>query len=540
MPSGNKLIVTGMTGNPPDPRIARDRLLQQISESGDLPALGASVSEVVRIASSEENSVRQLSTFLLNDVALTQKVLRLSNTANYRRSGGAPVSTISRAIFLLGFDTIKTNALALLLADRIRGRKGATLRNELALSLAASVIGREMARRSRFRDAEEAAIAALFRNLGRVLVAAHDDALYARIAALSDAGALSASQASTQMLGCSFDMLAEAVLRDWAMPDTLVASLAPLPAGRLKPAKSRGEWMHQVAHFSAAMAALLPRLSEPGAEERAKALLDRYGAALDLDAAALDALFASARDDAGLLARDAELAVDDDAAGVDAADSPDQPQPQTAAAAMQTMRAEAAPDPLAGLTLGAGSAPVAAGRHASGKPLGAREMLMAGAQGITEMIASGRYTLNDLMFQVLETLYASLGFRYATFCLREVQTGLYRSRVALGEASPKLPKRFAFAASGAKDLFYLAMQNDADLFIADTASNKIVNLLPSWHRNLVPEARSLVILPLVVNGNALGYYYADRTAEAPEGISAEETALIKMLKRQVLAVMAAR
>lgn len=533
-----------MTGNPPDPRIARDKLLQQISESGDLPALGASVSEVVRIASSEENSARDLSTFLLNDVALTQKVLRLSNTANYRRSGGGPVSTISRAIFLLGFDTIKTNALALLLADRIRGRKGATLRKELALSLAASVIGREMARRSRFRDAEEAAIAALFRNLGRVLVAAHDDALYARIAALSDAGTVSASQASTQLLGCSFDMLAEAVLRDWAMPDTLVASLAPLPAGRLKPAKSRGEWMHQVSHFSAAMAALLSRLDEPGAEARAKALLDRYGAALELDAAALDALFASARDDAGLLARGADIAVDDES-GADVADTADAPQPQAAAASMpapatQPTQAEAAPDPLAGLTLGAGNSPVAAGRHASGKPLGAREMLMAGAQGITEMIASGRYTLNDLMFQVLETLYTSLGFRYATFCLREVQTGLYRSRVALGEASPKLPKRFAFAAGGAKDLFFLAMQNDADLFISDTASNKIVNLLPPWHRNLVPEARSLVILPLVVNGNALGYYYADRTAEAPEGISAEETALIKMLKRQVLAVMSAR
>ncbi|MBK4735614.1 HDOD domain-containing protein [Noviherbaspirillum pedocola] len=550
-----------MTGTTTDPSSARDKLLQQISEAGDLPALGASVSQVVRIASSEENSVRELSAFLLRDVGLTQKVLRLSNTVNYRRASGAPVSTISRAIFLLGFDTIKTNALALMLADRIRGKRGEHLRRELALSLAAGVIGREMARRGRFRDGEEAAIAALFRNLGRVLVAAHDEALYARIAALSESGALSPSQASARVLGCSFDMLADAVLRGWDMPDSLVGALAPLPAGRLKPARGRAEWLQQVAHFSGAMAAALTRMTEPGTDAHSKALLERYGAALELDAATLAALFAAANEEARLLASNAEVAFDEDGEDIAAgallpADEPTEVtstaatpaasappptlSPDSSAINTAAKHASATPDALAGLVLDAGDSAPSDGCHASGKPLAARDMLLAGAQGVTEMIASGKFTLNDLMFQVLETLYASLGFRFATFCLRDVQTGLYRSRVALGETTPKLPKRFAFAASGAKDLFHLALQNDADLFIADATSMKIVNLLPTWHRNLVPEARSLMILPLVVGGNSLGYYYADRTATAPEGITTEESALIKMLKRQVLAVMAAR
>jgi HD-like signal output (HDOD) protein len=544
-----------MTGTATDPRAARDKLLQKINESGDLPALGASVSQVVRIASSAKDSVRELSSFLLNDAALTQKMLRLANSSYYRRADSAPVSTVSRAIFLLGFDTIKSGALALLLVERIKGGRGKLLRNELALALAASVIGRELARRSRFRDAEEATAAALFRNLGRVLLAAHDAALYEQAAALAASGALSQTQAAEQVFGCSFDMLAEEALRKWKIPDSIVHAFAPLPSGRLKAARSRAEWMQQVAQFSAAMAAALPRITEPGRDEHSRALIERYGAALDLDAAALARLFAAVSPDARALVASADVgfaaevgeapapaAAPAEAAEAEAPLQPEQPAPQAAALPEQAPQPApaAAPDALAGLVLESGAAALSGQRHASGKPLDARDMLLAGAQGVTEMIAAGNCNLNDLMFQVLETLYSSLGFRYATVCLRDVQTGLYRSRVALGATSPKLPKKFAFATGGGKDLFHLALQNDADLFISDASSAKIVNLLPSWHRNLVPVAKSLMILPLLAKGNPVGYYYADREVIAPEGLTPEETALIKMLKRQVLAVINSR
>ncbi|HEX8885663.1 MAG TPA: HDOD domain-containing protein, partial [Noviherbaspirillum sp.] len=106
-----------MTENGPETRAARDRLLWQVTQGSELPALGASVSEVVRMASAQDDSVRELASFLLNDVALTQKMLRLANTVSYRTAGGMPVTTISRAIFLLGFETVKTSALAMLLVD---------------------------------------------------------------------------------------------------------------------------------------------------------------------------------------------------------------------------------------------------------------------------------------------------------------------------------------------------------------------------------------------------------------------------------------
>ncbi len=84
----------------------------------------------------------------------------------------------------------------------------------------------------------------------------------------------------------------------------------------------------------------------------------------------------------------------------------------------------------------------------------------------------------------------------------------------------------------------LALENDADLMISDAASPKIRELLPSWHRALLPDAKSFIVLPLVVGKAQLGFFYADRTSTAPEGVPPDETAMIRALKRQVLAALA--
>jgi hypothetical protein len=73
--------------------------------------------------------------------------------------------------------------------------------------------------------------------------------------------------------------------------------------------------------------------------------------------------------------------------------------------------------------------------------------------------------------------------------------------------------------------------------IEDAASPKIRELLPSWHRALLPDAKSFIVLPLVFNKARLGLFYADRTRTAPEGVPPDETSLIKALKSQVLAAL---
>jgi HD-like signal output (HDOD) protein len=499
------------------PRGVRAALMNKVCGDEDMFALGSSVARVVQMASSDDQGTHDLAYYVLSDVALTQRILRLSNTVQYRTASGTTVTTISRAISLLGFDNVKTTALAMLLVDALSNSDHATsVRIELEAALCASLVGREMARHSFYQGAEEAAIAALFKNLGPLLVASHEHQRYAEIGQLVAAGKHNVGQASQLILGSSYDALSEAVLAEWKIPDVIVRALAPLPAGAPRPAANRGEWMRQVAAFGLDVARLMGRSGDPAADPEARALVARYGAALDIDAARLDQLFAAVAREMDSMLQSMNM----------------QPAPR------EEPPADGAglPNVLLLATMDAGQEQ-GGGAHPSGKPKNARALLLAGVQDVTQMRASGG-KVNDVILAVLETLYRSMGFRFATVCLKDARAGQYRARVSFGEDDARRQAGFVFAAAPGRDLFHLAMENDADLMIADAAGAKIRDLLPAWHKALLADAQSFIVLPLVVGKVQLGLFYADRAEPAPEGVPPDETALIKALKGQVLAALA--
>jgi HD-like signal output (HDOD) protein len=471
---------------------------------------------------------------VLSDVGLTQKILRMSKAVVYRNASGAPVTTVSKAIFLLGFDAVKTSALAMLLVDGMSGRRGQSVRQELAHAIGASVFARELAKRSHFRDAEEAAVATLFKNIGKVLVASHDHLLYKSIATLMSKGE-SEAKASLQVIGCTYGMLTEHVLQEWKIPDTIIQALSPLPSGVLKQPKSRQEWMQQVTAFSSTAAGMLAGGEGAAHDEACAALLTRYGAALNLDREKLNGIFEHVARETRVLTANANLPPLDSATGSTPAGS--------AAASAESEATgggmDGLPSELLLLTADSGALNIDQ-RHASGKPVNARDLLLAGVQDVTEMMSSGKCSVNDLILLVLETLFRGMGFRFATICLKDIKTHQFRARITLGENSAARQPDFAFPGTPARDLFNLAMDNDADLLISDASDRKIFDLLPVWHRTLLPDARSFIVLPLVVHGKPLGFFYADRVQPAVEGVPPDETALIKTLKGQVLAALHSR
>jgi HD-like signal output (HDOD) protein len=249
----------------------RAALLNKVCGDEDMFALGSSVARVVQMASSDDEGTHALAYYVLSDVALTQRILRLANTVKYRTASGTAVTTISRAISLLGFDNVKTTALAMLLVDALASSDHAwSVRIELEASLCASLVGREMARHSFYQGAEEASIGALFKNLGPLLVASHEHERYREIGALVASGKHKLGQAAQMILGCSYDALSEAVLGEWKIPDVIMRAQRPLAEGALKVAANRGEWMRQVASFSLDVARLLAKAGDPAAARKRK------------------------------------------------------------------------------------------------------------------------------------------------------------------------------------------------------------------------------------------------------------------------------
>lgn len=494
----------------------RARLVHSFCKDGDLLSLGVAVARVVELASSDDEGAENLAYYVLADVALTQKILRIANTVFYRSAVNAPITTISRAIVVLGFDTVRTTALALLLVENLSSSAHAeAVRKEIVEALCASLIGREVARHVNLAGGEEASIAALFANLGRLLIASHEHALYERIRAQAEGG-VSVTQAAIRVIGCSYAFLTATVLRAWNFPDAIVAAVEALAPSELAPARSRADTLRQIVSFSADAAEAM----RGGGATVSAALLRRYGKALQLDQERIKDIFA-------LVGRELDQIV----AALKLAPPPSAAPPQKAASTL--------PSALRLATMETGSID-SSERYDSGKPIGARNLLLDGVQVATQMMGSGKYKPGELVLLVLETLYSSLGFRFAAVCTLDPASAQFRAVATMGEQQAERKQGFRFPAAPSEDIFHLAMENQTDLMVEETTSGAIVKLLPAWHRALFPDTRSIMVLPLLQGQRAIGFFYGDRKQSAPEGITSDEAALIKTLTTQMMTAFAPR
>jgi HD-like signal output (HDOD) protein len=524
--------------------------LASLGDDAALFSLGSSVSKIIQIASDGDEATSELTYFVLADVALTQNILRLANTSLYRSRSGTPITTISRAIFVLGFETVRLSALGLMLVEGMSNKRQArNVARELSLALRASIIARKLAGSGPFKGDEDVAIAALFKNFGALLLASHDHALYERVRQLVESGAATLPQACRETLGHTFDSLAAAALQRWSMPAAILHA-ATRPAPKLgTPAANHRDWQQQAAAFSFEAAKLLPAFDPATAPEHfGQELLAQFGHALGLERPQLRALFESSRKEAHALETGFDagtledlstqvLAAQHEAGGEAAAGSAQERSGQDDSRQdgsgldelmMHAPAAEASSQPA---------------RHASGKPLNAGELLLAGAQDATAIAATGHAKPGELILFILETLHNSMGFRFSTVCIKDPKLDTYRSRLSLGADHIRLQQGFQFAPArtdAAHDLFQLALDREADLTISDASAPKIRGLLPAWHKTLLPDAASFIILPLVFQKKAVGFFYADRTLPAPEGVTPEEVALLRMLKSQAIAALRPR
>ncbi len=89
-----------------------DYLLRRIRHKGDFPALSATISAVNRAASSDREPVAILCNSILKDFALTGRLLKIVNASNLNQFGGA-IGTVSRAVSILGYDTVRNVSMSL-------------------------------------------------------------------------------------------------------------------------------------------------------------------------------------------------------------------------------------------------------------------------------------------------------------------------------------------------------------------------------------------------------------------------------------------
>jgi HD-like signal output (HDOD) protein len=216
-----------------------DFLLRRMRHKSDFPALSDSVVRIQRVADSDHENLSSLANEILKDVALTNKLLRMVNTAHYTHAGGGSISTVSRAVALVGFAGIRNLAMSLVLLEHMHDKGHANLlKEEFLRSLMAGMLASELG--SLTRSGEEAFIGAMFQNLGRLLTEFYFPEEARQIRGIVEAsqrdsagaGAVDLASASFSVLGLSFEDLGLGVAKTWGLPPALQNCMRRPPAPR--------------------------------------------------------------------------------------------------------------------------------------------------------------------------------------------------------------------------------------------------------------------------------------------------------------------
>lgn len=461
-----------------EPRTAQE-WVARIREQ-EMPAFGATVAAVHHVIDDEQASAGRLAQVILQDAALTTKVLKLANSAYYNPTR-QPISTISRAIVVLGFNVVVEIAIGIVLVDALLAggvRERAVA--EMARCFHAAVQARALLQLRKEHVGEEVFIAALLMRVGEMAFWCFGGASAQRLDALLAAGKLSADEAQQAALGFHLRQLSLGLARDWRLGSLLIDVLE----GRSRPAVD--EQAVLLAHRFAAVVekgwddpAVQPVLDSLAAFTGEPVELVRERLATGANEAARIAGFYGAAEASRLI-----------------------PVPTLAQ-----------PDP------GIAEEPMDSGSRLQLRIL--RE--------ISGRIAAGA-VLGEVMEMVLEGIYRSVGFGRVLVALLAPNRQQLLGKAALGPGAEALSQRLVITLDQrADDLFNVFFSNPRLLRLGPGVTPAGID---AGRLTAIAGEHFACVAPIQAQGRVIGLFYADRPqARAP--LDADSVDSFQLFTQQV-------
>ncbi|HEX8989473.1 MAG TPA: HDOD domain-containing protein [Rhodocyclaceae bacterium] len=204
-------------------------LLKRMERRGDFPALAKTLTEINRIAGDEKTTLARISAAVLRDYALTNRLLKLANSALYPQLAGK-VSTVSDAIKMLGYDEVRLVASSLACLGHFAGGRQKRLHEESTTAFLAGLIARHLATRAGIKDVEQAFIAGLLLHLGTALALFYFPEDHWEIENLIKRGS-TPDDAARKILGLTLPELGHAVAKIWGLPPAVIDCMIDASAG---------------------------------------------------------------------------------------------------------------------------------------------------------------------------------------------------------------------------------------------------------------------------------------------------------------------
>jgi HD-like signal output (HDOD) protein len=481
-------------------------LLDAVRQHPQLPGLGTAFTRILAMVDSNVESIQELRDVILADVHLTQRIIGIANSVGYRLHSGAGITTVTRAIVVIGFEQVKIVALGMLFVDQMPDKERATaLKAELIQALQASLLAREMSRQLTPDDREKAAIAGLLANVAKLLLVMIDYDRFLEMSRRVASGSTEAS-AANEVLGMSLKTLTTEVLSLWGIPDMLVS----LSTGTVPPAETKQlQRLDRIVALAKTTAQHL-RLNE-GAER--EALLAEVRKQCIADGGITGEAF-----NRWVSAADAQMAP------------------------VRAWLESAIPEPAAaedGFPAGSvidDSAPLAGRLDAVGKPINSQELVLARLQDLTHLIAE-RQSLSTILLTALECLHTGFGYARSILLLRDAGTSKMRARVWCGTITRAQANQLEIDLDAPGDLFAAAIHRGSDLQIPNTLAPAFAHRLPRYFAKACPQTLSFIMLPIHSESSPIACIFVGRDVPEPEPITPEDIRLLRTVRGQIILAM---
>jgi signal transduction histidine kinase/HD-like signal output (HDOD) protein/CheY-like chemotaxis protein len=223
-----------------------------VSKLNKLPTLSAVATQLIKLTMDETSDAQQVAAIIETDQSLASKVLQIVNSASYGFAGR--VTTMTHAVSLLGFSTIRSLALSMTVSDMFGPSEEAGAFDRAGFwkhSLACAVCAELIAERAGTRYARETFLAGLLHDIGKIALdtCARED--FDRVIREAADKHISVLEAERQLLETDHAVVGKWVAERWGLPEIFTHAiwLHHQPPGTL-PESGFSEGLVEIVHLA--------------------------------------------------------------------------------------------------------------------------------------------------------------------------------------------------------------------------------------------------------------------------------------------------
>jgi serine/threonine protein kinase len=480
-------------------------LLRRMEHKKDFPTLSHQILEVSQKARADgESSANALSNAILKDYSLSTKLLRLVNSPLYGQYGGK-ISTISRAVVILGFEEVRNAALGLMLLDHLKDKNQASVLKETCISsLMSGSIANGLSRKLKIKDSEEAYVCTMFHKLGKMLAIYYFPEEVEMIFDHIQNKNMKEEHAAQSVLGVSFEEIGIAVGESWHLPHEIIESMHGLPPGELKKPISQTDLLKHMSGFSNEYCDLISSTPTSEKNQAFENIASRFSNTLSISRGQMEEIISEAMDEMSKYAKLINL--------------------DLKKSTLFNNAGKWSSKKTSGLKKITADSPAQSITQDTSEKLARQENILNAIQEVTEAILDGT-PLNNILTMIMETIYSSFGFTRVMFCFINKSRTSIDARFGFGPDVETIINRLSIPMNSDKDIFNQALKEHEDMIIEDVQTEENSNILPPWYLKKYAK-RSLLVYPIIIKNRPLGILYIDNVAK----ISLTDDTLLNMLK----------